>query len=116
MRRILVLSFLGSLLLSMAAAQPQSASAYDRIKADAEREYAEKSFRRAHELYEQAAKLDLAPADRRWVTFRLADTTLRADAASPDADPTARNAARQALEKLIAESPDDELRALVDRE
>ena len=111
MRRIVILAILAAFLLSLAAAAPQSASAYDTLKADAEREYAEKSFRRAHELYEQAAKLELSAGDRRWVEFRLADTTLRADAASPNDDPTARNAAREALEKLIAAGPDDELRA-----
>ncbi|MEO8378881.1 MAG: MG2 domain-containing protein [Acidobacteriota bacterium] len=111
MRRILVLSFLGSLLLSIAGAQPQGASPYVRLKADAEREYAEKSFLRAHEVYEQAAKLELTPEDRRWVEFRLAETTLRADVANPDNDPSARTAARAALEQLIAKSPDDEMRA-----
>ena len=78
MRKIAVLSLLGLLLLSIAAAAPQAPSTYAKLKADAEREYAEKSFRRAHELYEQAAKLDLPPDERRWVTFRLADTELRA--------------------------------------
>jgi len=111
MRRILILSVLGTLLLSIAAAQPQSSSAYARLKADGEREYAEKSFLRAHEVYAEAAKLELAPEDRRWVEFRLAETSLRADAASPNDDPTERNAARTALEQLIAKSPDDELRA-----
>lgn len=111
MRRILIFLLLASLLLSMAAAQPQSSSVYERLKAGAEREYAEKSFRRAHELYEEASKLDLAAQDRRWVEFRLADTTLRADVASPNDDQADRNAAREALEKLIAAGPDDELRA-----
>jgi uncharacterized protein YfaS (alpha-2-macroglobulin family) len=111
MRRIIILALLGTFLLSLAAAAPQSASVYDKLKADAEREYAEKSFRRAHELYQQAAKLELTAADRRWVDFRLADTTLRADAAAPSEDATVRAKAREALQKLIAAGPDDELRA-----
>src|SRR5687767_630293 len=111
MRRILLLSLLGTLLLGIATAQPQNASPYAKLRADAEREYAEKSYRRAHELYVQAAKLQLTPEERRWVDFRVAETLLRADAAAPDDDPAPRNAARQKLEELIAKGPDDELRA-----
>lgn len=111
MRKILLLSLLGSLLLSLAAAAPQSATPYERLKADAEREYAEKSFRRAHELYEQAAKLELPADERRWVELRLADTAWRADAAAPSDDPAARNAARDALLELVQKWPADRLRA-----
>lgn len=111
MLRILVLSLLALCLLSIASAAPQSPSTYGTLRSQAEREYAEKSFGRAHELYEQAAKMQLSPEDRRWVEFRLSDTALRADAASPDDDPSRRNAARSALQKLIEASPDDELRA-----
>lgn len=94
-------------LLAAAGAVPpqESGRAYDAIRAEAEKHYAEKSFGRAHALYEEAAKLKLADAETsgetRWVAFRLADTTWRADAASADRDPGKREAARQALEKLI---------------
>ncbi|HEX2121038.1 MAG TPA: alpha-2-macroglobulin, partial [Thermoanaerobaculia bacterium] len=90
-------------LLSAAPARPPQAtgSAYDALKHEAEVQYAEKSFSRARELYEQASKLTLPPAERRWVEFRLADTTWRADAGSPAADPAVRENARKALEELI---------------
>ncbi|HKO02815.1 MAG TPA: hypothetical protein VJ032_14035, partial [Thermoanaerobaculia bacterium] len=80
---------------------------FETIRAEAEARYAEKSFARAHELYEAAAKLELAPADRRWVDLRLADTTWRADAASPAPDDTARQAAIDALDELIQKSEHD---------
>ena len=104
MRRILLASLLGCLLLSIASAQPQGPASYSTLRAAAEREYAEKSFARAHALYEEAAKLALSPEERRWVEFRLADTTLRADVASPNPDPRERLAARAALSKLIEAS------------
>src|SRR6185503_9235080 len=52
---------------------------YDALKREAEKFYAEKSFARAHEVYVQASKLDLPAEERRWVEFRLADTSWRAD-------------------------------------
>ena len=108
MRKIAVLSLLGLLLLSVVAAAPQAPSNYAKLKADAEREYAEKSFRRAHELYEQAAKLDLPAGERRWVTFRLADTELRAQQPR-GRDQQAVTAARATLEELIAKTEHDEV-------
>ena len=102
MRHVLV-----SLLLSILAAVPQSS--YERLKADAEREYSEKSFRRAHELYEQAAQLELPAEERRFVTLRLADTAWRSDAASPNEDSTARTAARTSLAELIGKEPHDRI-------
>src|SRR5690349_18891998 len=88
------------LVLSIAMAVPPQGSDYAALKAQAEKEYAEKSFSRAHELYERAAKLTVDPEERRWIEFRLADTTWRADAASPNADRTIVNAARITLEKM----------------
>jgi alpha-2-macroglobulin len=101
MRRILTLSLLGLLLLSVVSAAPQDPTAYATLRAAAEREFAEKSFARAHELYVQASRLELSAEERTWVEFRLADTTLRADAASPNDDVRPRQAARVAIEKLI---------------
>jgi uncharacterized protein YfaS (alpha-2-macroglobulin family) len=80
---------------------------YTTLRAEAETRYAEKSFARAHELYESAAKLELPAAERRWVELRLADTAWRIDAANPATDVTARDAARDALLELIRKSGDD---------
>lgn len=102
MRHLLV-----SFLLSILAAVPQSS--YERLKADAAREYAEKSFRRANQLYEELAKLDLPADERRFVELRLADTAWRADSAAPDGDSTARDGASAALTALIAREPHDQL-------
>src|SRR5690348_6937043 len=99
--------FFVSLLLSIFAAVPQSS--YDRLKVDAEREYSEKSFRRAHELYEEAAKRELSAEERRFVELRLADTAWRADAASPDGDSAERDGARAALTEAIGKWPHDRL-------
>ncbi|HEX8409120.1 MAG TPA: alpha-2-macroglobulin family protein, partial [Thermoanaerobaculia bacterium] len=99
MRKAFVLAILATLLLSLAAAQTQTPSAYTTLKANAEREYAEKSFRRARELYEQAAKLDLPADERRWVTFRLADTTLRERGNDREAIEVARRTLRELIEK-----------------
>lgn len=97
-----------SLVLTVLGMFPADAgpSRYDTLRTQAELQYAEKSFSRAHTTYEEAAKLELTPEQRRWVAFRLADTTLRADAAAPDGDSTIRNKARIALEELIAKHPE----------
>jgi uncharacterized protein YfaS (alpha-2-macroglobulin family)/tetratricopeptide (TPR) repeat protein len=104
LRKIAVLAVVVviGLLAAAGAVPPQgSGRAYDAIRAEAEKHYAEKSFGRAHALYEEAAKLKLDAEETRWVAFRLADTTWRADAASVDRDPSKREAARQALEESI---------------
>jgi uncharacterized protein YfaS (alpha-2-macroglobulin family) len=59
-------------------------SSYDALKREAEKFVVEKSFAHAHQLYEQASKLALSPADRRWVDFRLADTAWRMDDSNRD--------------------------------
>ena len=109
MRKIVVGSVLALCLLSLAVAQPQLPSAYTKLKADAEREYAEKSFRRAHELYEQAAKLELPAGERRWVTFRLADSELRSQLAAQERDSKATQEAREALEAIVRDENHDEV-------
>jgi uncharacterized protein YfaS (alpha-2-macroglobulin family) len=60
---------------------------YDALKSEAERFYAEKSYARAHEIYEQASKLSLPDEERRWVELRLADTAWRAGENNRDAGP-----------------------------
>jgi hypothetical protein len=69
-----LISVLALLLLLTGAAAD---SRYDELNLEAERYYAEKSFSRAHEVYARIAKLELTPAHRRWVEFRLADTQWR---------------------------------------
>src|SRR4051794_38067101 len=71
---------------------------YDALKRDAEKFFEEKSYARAHELYEQASKLELPAAERRWVAFRLADTAWRADGEKRDPS---------ALLELIRQTGDD---------
>lgn len=91
----------------MAAPQVGSGGGYDALRTQAEARYAEKSFGLAHELYEQASRLELDAPRRRWVSFRLADTAWRSDSAAPSPDPTVREQARQALEELLRESGAD---------
>jgi uncharacterized protein YfaS (alpha-2-macroglobulin family) len=109
MRKIVVLSLLALLLLSIVSAAPQTPSSYAKLKAQAEGEYGEKSFRRAHELYEEAARLDLPPEERRWVTFRLADTELRAQNSGGRTDEKAFQQAREALDDIIAKTAHDDV-------
>ena len=102
MRQKTVLAALVALaLLAVAPAQvPKGgAGAYDALKREAEREFAEKSFSRAREIYEQAAKLELTPEERRWVEFRIADTTWRSTG-----DATIRQKAKEALEDILRRS------------
>ena len=77
-----LLALISFLLLS--TAPPAS---YDALKREAEKHFDEKSFAKAHEVYERASKLDLPADERRWVTFRLADTAWRA-AEDEDRDST----------------------------
>src|SRR5688572_16138272 len=100
-KKIILATLLALALLAVAPAKPPQAgaSAYDALKRDAEQEFTEKSFSRARELYEQAAKLQLTPEQRRWVEFRLADTTWR----STD-DAAIRQKARMALEDILRRS------------
>jgi uncharacterized protein YfaS (alpha-2-macroglobulin family) len=115
LRKTLLVAVVSLLLLFAAAGavppQGGGARAYDAIRTEAEKEYAEKSFARAHALYEQAAQLQLAGDEKRWVEFRLADTAWRADAGSPDDDPTKRDAARAALQVLATTGEPDRIRA-----
>jgi len=60
---------------------------YDALKSEAEKFYEEKSYARAHEIYEQAGKLSLPEEERRWVELRLADTAWRAKDGNRDASP-----------------------------
>lgn len=81
-RKTVAVSLIAVLLLLTGAAAD---SRYDALRREGEQFYAEKSFSRAHEVYERAAKLDLPPAERRWVRFRLADTAWRANGDTAEA-------------------------------
>ncbi|MHC4787481.1 MAG: hypothetical protein ACYTE6_16105, partial [Planctomycetota bacterium] len=53
---------------------------YGRLKDRAEAFCAEGSYARARQLYERASDLKLPAAEARWVAFRVADVTWRAQA------------------------------------
>ena len=76
-------------------------SDYPTLRTEAEKQYGEKSYARANELYAQA-KTDAPPPDEaRWVKFRRADTQWRAQAATNTADNTKFEQARTQLEILV---------------
>jgi len=74
---------------------------FEALKADAEKQYAEGSYALAHETYAKVPLADLAPTDKRWVEFRLADTQWRSQAGTQTADTTKLDEARHQLEVLI---------------
>jgi uncharacterized protein YfaS (alpha-2-macroglobulin family)/tetratricopeptide (TPR) repeat protein len=76
---------------------------YGRLKDRAETFYAEGSYARARQLYERASDLDLPAAEARWVAFRVADVTWRAQAGSRSRDDTVFEKARRQLEQVVAE-------------
>ncbi|MBL8206278.1 MAG: alpha-2-macroglobulin [Blastocatellia bacterium] len=82
---------------------PYQTTDYAKLKAEAEKFYAEKSFSRAHELYLQADRKQVATAEARWIEFRLADTLWRAQASTNTNDDTKLQQARQQLESLVKE-------------
>ena len=55
---------------------------YAKLKSEAEQFYAAGSYARANELYGKVDKSNLSPVEARWVDFRLADTSWRAQAAT----------------------------------
>ncbi|MDD5543344.1 MAG: alpha-2-macroglobulin family protein [Acidobacteriia bacterium] len=95
-------------LFSTALLKAQTGS-FESLKTQAESAYAEHSYQKAHDLYAEASQLALAPPDKRWVDFRLADTTWRAQAESQSSDPSKLDAARHDLEVLIRDitQPED---------
>ena len=68
----------------------------------AEARYREKSYALAHELYAQASRLELAPAERAWVEFRLSDTRWRSAAQSNDPDTSELDQAAHELRAMLA--------------
>src|SRR5215213_8266250 len=94
---ILSISAFAFLLFNAVAQQPD----YSQLKNDAEAQYAQGSYARAHELYSKVDKSKLNPPDARWVEFRLADTSWRAQAATETSDTTRYEQAQKQLEELI---------------
>ena len=97
------------LLFQATAQQPDNAQ----LKATAETEYAQKSFARAHEIYARIDKSKLSPTELRWVEFRLADTSWRAQAGTQTSDKTKYEEAQKQLEELIRLADKDVDRDLV---
>jgi uncharacterized protein YfaS (alpha-2-macroglobulin family) len=83
------------------------ASDYPQLKRQAETAFAEHSFARAHELYATVKRDALQPEEQKWVRFRLADTTWRAEASDPKSDDTDVTKAREELLALLREPGDD---------
>ncbi|HET6980459.1 MAG TPA: alpha-2-macroglobulin family protein [Pyrinomonadaceae bacterium] len=95
---ILSISIVTYLLFNAVAAQQTD---YSQLRNEAETQYAEGSYFRANELYAKVEKTKLNPAERRWVEFRLADTSWRAQAATQTPDTTRFEQAQKQLEELI---------------
>src|SRR5258708_6994703 len=53
---------------------------YSQVRAQAEQVYASGSYARANEIYSKVNRAGLPSAEARWVEFRLADTSWRAQA------------------------------------
>ncbi|HEX3582181.1 MAG TPA: hypothetical protein VH087_10510, partial [Thermoanaerobaculia bacterium] len=77
---------------------------YAELKEKGEAFVAEKSFAKAHAVYEEASHLALTPEEKRWVAMRLADTAWRADE-----EP--RDEARKALEEIARSEDHDRIYA-----
>jgi len=100
-----------SLVYLLPSAAPQND--YTKLKSDAERLYAAGSFAKANEIYARINKTGLAPADVRWVEFRVADTSWRSQAGTETSDTTIFEKAQKELEELIRAHDKDEDRDLV---
>src|ERR1041384_5389918 len=78
---------------------------YVRLKADAEKFYAEKSFAKAQELYARALVMsNITSNEARWVFFRNADSLWRSESATERADTTKTDQARASLEQLLRQT------------
>src|ERR1051325_9740958 len=98
----LIFAWVGLLAFNLSAALPPE---YVRLKTDAEKFYAEKSFAKAHELYARAMVMsNITASEARWVFFRNADTLWRSQAATQTADTTKLDQAREWLEQSLRET------------
>ncbi|HZS04069.1 MAG TPA: alpha-2-macroglobulin family protein [Blastocatellia bacterium] len=107
-RLLVAFALLSLVCFTAPLAQQFSPTEYERLKAEAEKLYAESSYSKAHELYQKADKRGLSPREARWVDFRLADTQWRAQAATETSDDTKYEQARQQLEALVRDAKSDE--------
>src|SRR5712671_6378601 len=82
---------------TVSAQQPD----YPQAKVKAELDYAAGSYARAYDIYTKVDKAGLLAAEVRWVDFRLADTSWRAQAGTASADPTKFEQSQKQLEELI---------------
>ena len=105
MKTIILSVAVFAFLLFNAAAQQ---SDYLQLKTAAEKEYSQGSFQRAHEIYAQVDKATLTSSERRWVEFRLADTSWRAHVATQSSDNTKMEEARKQLKELSVVDKDTE--------
>lgn len=106
---ILSIAAFAFLLLNAVAQQ----SDYSQLKNDAEAQYAQGSYARANEIYSRVDKTKLNPTEARWVEFRLADTSWRAQAATETSDTTRYEQAQKQLEELIRVADKESDRDLV---
>jgi uncharacterized protein YfaS (alpha-2-macroglobulin family) len=101
--KTITISILILLLFNAVAQQPD----YSQLRSEAEAQYAQGSYARAHELYSKVDKTKLNPVESRWVEFRLADTSWRAQAATQTSDTTPFEQAQKQLEELIRVADND---------
>jgi uncharacterized protein YfaS (alpha-2-macroglobulin family) len=92
---------------------PAQQADYAKLKSEAEQFYAAGSYARANEVYGKVDKTKLAPDEARWVEFRIADTSWRAQTATQTADNTKFELAQKQLEELIRLNDKDIDRDLV---
>ncbi len=88
-------------------------SDYLQVRAEAEQSYASGSYARANEIYSNVNKVRLPAAEARWVEFRLADTSWRAQAGTETSDTTKFDQAQKQLEELIRANDKEDDRDLV---
>ena len=73
---------------------------YERLKADAEAQYNQGSYARAYEIYARVDKNKLGADESRWVEFRLADTTWRAQSQTETSDTTKLEQSQKQLDQV----------------
>ena len=110
MKTIILSVAVFAFLLFNAAAQQ---SDYSQLKDAAEKEYAQRSYSRAHEIYASVDKSKLTPSEIRWVQFRLADTSWRSQSSTQTPDTTKFDEAQKQLRELISAAEKDVDRDLV---
>jgi len=108
MKTIFSASLLAFLLFQAAPQQD-----YSQLKSEAESLYTQGSYARANEIYAKVDKSRLNKTEVRWVEFRIADTSWRAQAATETADTTPYELANQQLEELIRVADKEAERDLV---